>query len=63
METQPLTLSSPSEKLHPEDRHEISDNGISSDKRPFIFYEVGGAGGIGGSPKKNGLEGGGHLKK
>ena len=28
-------------------------------KGPFIFYEVAGAGGIwGGSPKKNGLEGG-----
>ena len=38
---------------------------LYDDPRPFIFYEVGGAGGIwGGSPKKkNGLEGGGHLKK
>ena len=33
-------------------------------KRPFIFYEVGGAGGIwGGSPKKKTALKGGHLKK
>ena len=31
----------------------------TSSKGPFLFYEVGGASGIwGGSPKKNGLEGG-----
>ena len=33
-------------------------------KGPFIFYEVGGAGGIWGAPpKKNGLEGGVSYKK
>ena len=38
----------------------VTTNGLSPHhKGPFIFYEVGGAGGIwGGHPQKNGLEGG-----
>ena len=32
---------------------------VINDKGPFIFYEVGGAGGIwGGNPEKSGLKGG-----
>ena len=37
---------------------------LGSHNGPFIFYEVGGAGGIwGGHPQKNGLKGGAIPKK